>query len=53
MVPENSCHQTTWQQYLKTLAMAEEEGAVLVEEKIPGFETALTCRLYYDPGPGQ
>ncbi len=43
MVPENSCHQTTWQQYLKTLAIAEEEGAILVEEKIPGFETALTA----------
>ena len=43
IVPENSCHQTTWQQYLKTLAIAEEEGAVLVEEEIPGFETALSA----------
>jgi aspartyl-tRNA(Asn)/glutamyl-tRNA(Gln) amidotransferase subunit A len=43
MVPEQSCHKTTWQQYLKSFAIAEEEGAVLVEENIPGFDTALSA----------
>jgi aspartyl-tRNA(Asn)/glutamyl-tRNA(Gln) amidotransferase subunit A len=43
LVPENSCHKTTWQQYQKSLTLAEEEGAVVVEEKIPGFETALSA----------
>jgi aspartyl-tRNA(Asn)/glutamyl-tRNA(Gln) amidotransferase subunit A len=43
MVPEISCHKTTWQQYLKSFAITEEEGAVLVEENIPGFDTALSA----------
>jgi aspartyl-tRNA(Asn)/glutamyl-tRNA(Gln) amidotransferase subunit A len=43
LVPEQSCHKTTWQQYLKSFVIAEEEGAVLVEENIPGFDTALSA----------
>ena len=43
VVQEIFCHKTTWQQYLKSFALAEEEGVVVVEEKIPGFEAALSA----------
>ena len=42
-VPEDSCHPTTWQQYQKSFELAEDEGAEVVEESIPGFETALSA----------
>jgi len=42
MVREDSCHKTTWQQYLKSFSIVQEEGAQVVEETIPGFEVAIS-----------
>jgi len=41
LVPKEICHETTWQKYEKAFEFAEDEGAIVVNEHIPDFETAL------------
>jgi aspartyl-tRNA(Asn)/glutamyl-tRNA(Gln) amidotransferase subunit A len=41
LVPKDICHETTWQKYQDAYKLAEDEGAILVDEHIPDFETAL------------
>jgi aspartyl-tRNA(Asn)/glutamyl-tRNA(Gln) amidotransferase subunit A len=41
LVPKEICHETTWQQYLRAFELAEDEGAIVVDEHIPDFEVAL------------
>lgn len=43
LVPESMCFETTFQQYQLAYDLAEEEGAEIVDEHIPGFEAALTA----------
>lgn len=41
-VQENACHQKVWAQYRKAVAIAEAEGAMVVEENVPSFEAAIS-----------
>ena len=41
MVPEEACDKTVYRQYRRAFEFARDEGAEVVEEKIPGFENAL------------
>ncbi|MBW2621819.1 MAG: amidase [Deltaproteobacteria bacterium] len=43
LVPESLCHETTFQQYQLAYDLAEDEGAEIVDEQIPGFESAITA----------
>ncbi len=42
IVQENSCHKTSWAQYLKAITLAKDEGAEVVEKNIPSFEAAIS-----------
>jgi aspartyl-tRNA(Asn)/glutamyl-tRNA(Gln) amidotransferase subunit A len=41
LVPEEACHKTVFAQYQRAFEIARDEGAQIVEERIPGFESAL------------
>ena len=43
LVPESLCHETTFQQYQLAYDLAEAEGAEIIDEQIPGFESAITA----------
>jgi aspartyl-tRNA(Asn)/glutamyl-tRNA(Gln) amidotransferase subunit A len=42
LVQENACHKAVWSGYLKSLDLAKEQGAEVIDETIPDFETAIT-----------
>jgi aspartyl-tRNA(Asn)/glutamyl-tRNA(Gln) amidotransferase subunit A len=41
LVPREICHEKTWEKYQRAFELAEDEGAVIVDEHIPDFEAAL------------
>ena len=42
LVPKEICHATTWEKYEKAFALAEDEGATIVNEHIADYDAALT-----------
>ncbi len=41
LVPRGICHEVTWERYERSFDLAAEEGASVIEERFPDFETAL------------
>ena len=41
LVPREICHKTTWERYESAFALAEDEGATIVDEHIPDYDGAL------------
>ena len=42
LVKEHDCHKAVWSGYMKTLALAKEQGAETVDETIPGMEASMS-----------
>jgi Asp-tRNA(Asn)/Glu-tRNA(Gln) amidotransferase A subunit family amidase len=43
VVQENACHKAVWSGYMKSIALAGELGAEMVDETIPDFEAAMSA----------
>ena len=46
LVPKEICHEATGANYEKAFALAEDEGAVIVDEHIPDYDAALSTGFF-------